>query len=115
MALFKKCFINHIHDLSTKRTREAKVINKNLPEDLDFETLAELNGGVEDDMLEVMLMRAPKPLQDVIIAIAEGDCSRSRHRICAGFKLRETHNEHFNRLINSDDDIDIVGMLRENI
>lgn len=127
MALFKRTFINHIHDISKKQSRQSadkveelaarKIRKSKRPlKAFDWEHLP-LDSDSSDPELatfRVFLAKAPKPVQDVISLLIHDE---TRKAIRAQYRIRrdgtrETVNERLTRLIGLDPSIDVAGMVR---
>jgi hypothetical protein len=119
MALFKRAFINHIHDLSKKKSKhsveqvEELAARRRRPgrrvrvqQVFDWEH-SPLDPGISDPEMatfRAFLSKAPKPVQDVIALLTKDD---TREALRAQYRVRndgtrETVNERLCRLCGYD-------------
>lgn len=130
MALFKRTFVNHIHDLSKKKSKHSeeqvlKLAARNRhpgkrvksQQVFDWER-SPLDPGVSDPELatfRAFLSKAPKPIQDVISLLTRED---TRQALRAQYRIRrdgtrETVNERLCRLCGyNPSDFDLAFLVR---
>jgi len=109
MALFKVCFINHIHDLSKQKSR----LN-------ETELTEELVAGLVEDSCEgvsTLVMSAPQPVQGLIRALmTEKGQKKLRKPYRVGKRGRETTNVRWCRIAGvSSRDINLPALVKASL
>jgi len=102
MALFKRTYINHLHDISKKRTKQIDVAISSIVSDEHVTDFFERNGGEDDDFSNLLL--APELVKATLFALSRPSAIkvlRSRYRKYAD-GTRETTNERLCRLVGLD-------------
>lgn len=110
MALFKVCFINHIHDLSKRKTRYNET---ELTEELISRMTEDSCEGVSN-----LIMSAPKPVQGLIRALttAKGQKKLRKPYHVGKRGRRETTNVRWCRIAGIPSrDIDLPALVRSSI
>lgn len=106
MRLFQITYINHIHDLSTKRTRTIEVL-------LDDSQWQYMESKTDHDLntIQIMLTQAPPLIRRVLALLTtEEGCSALRCNYSFIGVRRETTNERLCRLIGEPAGIDVRGI-----
>lgn len=108
--LFKRSFINHIHDLSNKRTRQAFEVPEIVTNEDDDEVTRTVPGDPELQTIGLMIAKAPREIR-AVLDILVSDAGRKRLR--APFRhsptgSRETMNDRLCRLAGVDPSTNLV-------
>jgi hypothetical protein len=121
MGLFKRIYLNHIHDLSKRRTRgpvevlECDLLTRqtdsNDESPLLWESLCAVDS--EQDFFD-LIASAPTPVQQILnLFTTEASCKLLRAPYRWRHGTRETFNERLCRMLGySPDQIDLAGILR---
>lgn len=110
MHLFKVSFINHVHDLSKRKTKcagEVKILDVKSAYQNEFNAWGDLATDDDDGDIfnfERVIAEAPDMLKPLLSALVHGDCSRT---LRAAYRVRttgarETINERLCRIIGAD-------------
>lgn len=99
MRLFQTCFINHINDLASRRTRRVDVAATSCSApDADILELAVAKYGNLDEVeLELLIQDAPAEIQELIRTVQNGDRKPPLRRKKNG--LRETTRDYLQRMV----------------
>jgi hypothetical protein len=121
MALFKRCFGNHVHALANKRTKRSE---QHLDEEerQKLKRLKAPDGDIDEKMLRLSLESLARPVKKLIeeMGVLNPDIRtervRSKQVLPNGSKVRETTNQFFCRLAGVDPaDVDMVRMVEESL
>lgn len=105
MALVKRTFINHIHDLATERTRLIETLV--VP---DSPSLVQVEPG--DALFNVLLNQLPAELKQLLVTLIRD--SKNIPMLRSEDGTRETRNQYLCRLLNVDPElVDIEQVFRE--
>lgn len=115
MGLFKRIFLNRIHDLANQRSRIEEsgfgeiAASQIMPPDGSVEATLEWHGGIAEDQGELVstLHNAPEEIRHLLAAIDTGELNQpykkgGRNPKTGRFiKYRETTSEYLNRILKT--------------